>query len=97
MKQYTIDQYRQAGCPEMSGGMLAVHSITGGRVCDTGCSAFEGGRCKHYQKLTGSETIRAKYESSSAETVRDEAKRRGVSIAEVRRGRREKLNQGNQE
>jgi hypothetical protein len=31
--------------------MLAVWGITGGKVCDTGCHAFNGGKCQSYKKL----------------------------------------------
>lgn len=53
MKDYSISEYILAGCKEMKGGMIAIHHVTGGRVCDTGCFAFNNGTCPAYQKLTG--------------------------------------------
>lgn len=53
MKSYTVQQYITAGCPEMDVSvMVAVHGKTGGKVCDTGCHAFNGGKCPSYKKLT---------------------------------------------
>lgn len=91
MKSYSITDYLKAGCPELERpDMMAVHGLTGGRVCDTGCWAFNGGGCAAYKKLTslglGSPH---KNPNQHKETVRAEAKRRGLSINEVRRQRRD--------
>jgi len=52
MKSYTVEQYIKAGCPEMEHqNMMAVHGLTGGKVCDTGCHAFDSGKCPAYKKL----------------------------------------------
>ena len=52
MKSYTIKQYLDAGCQEMEvPAMTAVHGMTGGKVCDTGCHAFDSGKCPAYKKL----------------------------------------------
>ena len=54
MKSYTVEQYRIAGCQEMENkSMVAVHGITNGKVCGTGCHAFAGGKCQAYKKLIG--------------------------------------------
>ena len=85
MKQYTIEQYLDAGCEELKlPVMMAVHMLTRGKVCDTGCHAFNGGACKAYKNLVKGQTAI----SQPTETVREEAARRGVTIAEVRRDRR---------
>jgi hypothetical protein len=88
MKSYTIDEYKKAGCSEMEfPAMIAVHGITRGQVCDTGCHAF--GRCDAYQKLTSGLSIDNKViKELSTESVRDEAKRRDISISQVRRERK---------
>lgn len=85
MKSYTVAEYLDAGCPELKiASMMLVHGITGGRVCDTGCHAFNGGGCQYYRNL-----ISGKTPTKYAETVRQEAERRGVSIKTVRRERRD--------
>ncbi len=86
MKNYTIQEYIDAGCNEIKvTSMQAVWIITGGMVCDTGCHAFANGKCDAYKKLTiaPKPVIR-----KPMETVRQEAVRRGLSISEVRRQRR---------
>lgn len=53
MESFTVQQYMNAGCVEIfSPPMVAVHGITGGRICDTGCHAFHGGRCVAFKQLT---------------------------------------------
>lgn len=52
MKSYTVQQYINAGCPEIENlTMLAVHGATSGKICDTGCWAFKVGGCPAYKKL----------------------------------------------
>ena len=86
MKSYTVEEYINAECPQMSDFIMhAVHGETGGRLCDTGCFNFNSGRCAAYQRL-----IRPKYtiqKKQTGETVRAEAARRGISIKQVRRER----------
>lgn len=86
MRSYSIDQYMFAGCPEMHGGMIAIHRMTDGRVCVTGCYAFEEGKCQFYRNLTTSIMFNPVQPTViRGETVRDEAKRLNVSISEIRR------------
>lgn len=89
MESYSVEAYQKAGCKlladEMAGisgiqGSL-VHGLTGGKVCDTGCHAFNLGRCSAYQNLVNDREVLV----APVETVRAEAKRRGISISEVRR------------
>jgi hypothetical protein len=87
MNAYSIAQYSSAECPEIEiPSMIAVHGITGGRVCDTGCHLFNNGYCRAYKNLT--RNLKASIQPT--ETVRAEATRRGVSINEVRRNRRKR-------
>lgn len=90
MKSYTVEEYKKAGCQEMNGGMLVVHGMTDGKVCDTGCARFEEGKCVAYKKLIGTSPASpssSSYEAVPVETVKQEASRRGISISEVRRQR----------
>ena len=85
MKSYSVAEYILAGCKEMdSPSMLAVHGLTQGKVCD-GCHAFNDGKCLAYKKLT---SFKTPISMTLQETVKQEAKRRGVSISQVRRWRR---------
>jgi len=86
MEPYNIQAYLDAGCFEMKLAlMVLVHGKTGGRVCDTGCHAFDNGRCRAYMKLVN-QSKRSTIEPT--ETVKEEAARRGIGIREVRRQRR---------
>lgn len=69
---------------EAAAAFMAVHVATQGKVCDTGCGNFNGGKCIGFQKLTRP-YIAPKVQT---ETVRAEALRLGITIAEVRRKRR---------
>lgn len=85
MKSYSIDEYIEAGCEEMNiPAMIGVHGLSNGKVCDTGCHAFDGGNCKAYKNLI----FERKAKEEPTETVRQEAERRSLSIKEVRRQRR---------
>lgn len=89
MNSFKIDAYIAAGCtmlpPQKDGlaAMHAVHGLTGGRLCDTGCVAFRGGKCSAYMRLTRNLPA----QPISTETVKQEAARLGISISEVRRRR----------
>lgn len=88
MNSYSIDDYKKAGCKEIYNAlMLGVHGITDGRVCDTGCHAFNNGGCQAYKILT-QPTLRKVTSEIKTETVKEESLRRGISISEVRRQRR---------
>lgn len=86
MNYYSIDEYKRAGCEQMTGIMIAVHTETGGRVCDTGCSTFEDGSCPAYKKLIHKLQSTSKV-AIDVETVRQESVRKGISISEVRKQR----------
>lgn len=82
MRAFTFLEYRQAGCFQAEDAIgLGIHAATNGRMCD-GCPAFKN-RCEAYAKLPHMASVRAPV--TRTETVREEAKRRGVSINEVRR------------
>lgn len=85
MRSYSIQEYEVAGCKEMRGAMLAIHGITTGKVCDTGCYAFNEGKCLAYLRLT--HFVTPAENSITRETVRQEATRRCISISQVRRER----------
>jgi hypothetical protein len=89
VKAYLATQYLEAGCnfaQESPMPFVGVHGVTGGRVCDTGCAEFSGGKCPAYRALTATAT--APVHAVAVETVREEAARRGLSISEIRRQRR---------
>jgi len=88
MKSFDIKSYQDAGCTMLAvqkdnASMAAVHAITGGKLCDTGCAAYHGGKCAAFQRMTRSLPTQATY----TETVKQEAARLGVSVSEVRRRR----------
>lgn len=84
MDSYELEDYRKAGCKEFKNkSMIAVHALVGGKVCDTGCYAYNSGRCSAYKNLVNTRVVA----ELPSETVRAEAKRRGISISEVRRQR----------
>jgi len=75
--------------------MIGVHNMTNGKMCDTGCHAFRDGECYAYKKLTHSVEQLLAVKSIAIkpqETVKQEAKRRGISISEVRRQRQKRKN-----
>lgn len=67
----------------------AVHGLTQGKVCDTGCAWFEHGRCPAYNRLIVPLASTIATASTPLETVREEAARRNLSISEVRRQRQQ--------
>jgi len=90
MDRKNIEDYRSAQCPfEQETGLVfsAVHQVTNGRVCDTGCAQFNGGKCPAYQKLIIPSNDGAG--QLPQETVRETANRLGISISEVRRRRKQ--------
>ena len=92
MESYLVTDYKKADCPEVNDQIgLALHGLTKGKICDSGCNRFNGGNCKSYRILISAKTATA--ESKPGETVRSEAERRGISIKKVRRERSEAANQ----
>lgn len=87
MKQFSIKEYRTAGCPEVNDTIgYLLHRLCKGKICDTGCNRYDGGNCVAYKKLTTEVKLR---EDGTIETVRQEAKRRSVSIKQIRKERRD--------
>jgi len=105
MNSYSMQEYSEVGCMQLEKVALllghALWSVTGGRMCDTGCPAYKDGQAACFKKLTANEQsdpvpvrIGTKLDMAvQDETVRQEAKRRGVSIKQVRRERRDAINQ----
>jgi hypothetical protein len=92
MKSYSKQQYLDTGCRELvHASMIVIHGMTRGKVCDTGCHAFNKGQCEHYKRLIKGPSNEIVYSNVKTETVKEEAGRRGVSIREVRRQRRDLL------
>lgn len=88
MISFEIKSYQDAGCTMLSTAkdataMTAVHGITGGRLCDTGCAAYHGGKCAAYRRMVGALPAQPFH----VETVKQEAARLGISLSEVRRRR----------
>jgi hypothetical protein len=89
-KPYTVTDYLRAGCGQFKEGAvdliaLGIHSATGGLMC-TGCPRFRS-RCIAYARLANAPLHINSPPPATVETVRNEAKRRGISIGEVRRQR----------
>lgn len=90
MNAYTVEQYKDAGCTLTDGrGFIpftVLFSHANGKLCDTGCAYYGGGRCPNYKILT-----RTSLPSPMGkpllpeETVRQQATRMGISLSEVRR------------
>lgn len=90
MKPQPMDAYVDAGCAFYANsrpGFAFVWIEAKGDVCTTGCAWFDSGRCPAYRKLTI--PAKATAQQEPMESVRDTAKRLGISISEVRRRRRQ--------
>ena len=90
MDRKSMDAYVDAGCIFYENSRPAFAFVwiqTTGQVCTTGCAWFDGGKCPAYRKMTIPAKAAAQQEPQ--ETVRDTAKRLGISISEVRRRRRQ--------
>jgi hypothetical protein len=95
MDQHSMKDYEWAGCQLDAALLPLLWGATKGRICDTGCVHLLIG-CKAYDKLLTKEiqntqffkTISKQKITFVNETVRDEAKRLGISISEVRKNRR---------
>ena len=90
MNKYPLGEYLFSGCEFANTGKQAfvfMWAATDGKVCDTGCAWFDGGKCAAYRKLTIPAKPAAQQEPQ--ETVRETAARLGISISEVRRRRRQ--------
>ena len=92
MESYPLEDYNSAGCKQLEEfeGMylntfIGLHTLMGGRVCDTGCCYFDSNpEC--FKRLTS--RVYAQ-KPIYIETVREESARRGISIKQVRRERRD--------
>ena len=102
MNRYELYEYVNAGCMYVEDSKFekasphvgaALHGFTNGKMCDTGCPVYNNGNCAAYKKMTARYEVKTKPSPlPRIETVRNEAKRRGVSIKQVRRERREEMN-----
>jgi len=89
MKVFTVQQHKDANCYIADGKGIPfeiLYSYANGKLCDSGCAYFEGGRCSAYKKLivAGDRPIHST-QNAPTETVRQQAERMGISISEVRR------------
>ena len=89
MKSYSLENYEDAGCKQLEGinlhTFLGLHTVMGGRICDTGCCYFDSNpEC--FKRLTSKVYAQ---KPIYVETVREESARRGISIKQVRRERRD--------
>lgn len=91
---YSLSQYIAAGCLTLTrNGKLdaigaGIHGATGGMPCN-GCFMLNT-NCPAFAKLRGAGDSMPKVpKAAPTETVREEAARRGISIGEVRRQRRD--------
>ena len=89
---YSLLQYLAAGCLTLTrNGKLdaigvGIHGVTGGMPCN-GCFMLNT-NCPAFAKLRGAGGD-SMPKAARTETVREEAARRGISIGEVRRQRRD--------
>jgi len=90
-KYYTVQQYVDAGCMQMDELLLGlvIYRLTKGIMCK-GCPKADQ-NCAALFILRREEMVKPRAVTPS-ETVRDEARRRGVSIKQVRRERRDIAN-----
>ena len=98
MKPFTIQQHVDAKCPWTTPSRESIftfeelHHYAGNEGLCSGCFDFKNGACPAYKRMKGcvmQDTIKTIPEVP-AESVKQEAERRGLSIAEVRRQRRAK-------
>lgn len=89
---FSILQHFDSGCalvnpPEL---FYALHWFAKGSLCKTGCAYYEDGKCPAYRRMSGGtpNVATVPVVPIYTETVRQEAERLGVTIAEVRRRRR---------
>jgi hypothetical protein len=92
---YTLQQYMEAGCAQFRNGTgdliaLGLFLMTDGFMCN-GCPAMrDRNGCESFKKLSRPVYVHLS-PKAPAETVRQEAARRGISIGEVRRQRQAAL------
>lgn len=89
-KRFELHEYIDAGCPQLKDAIgVVLHNSTNGKICD-GCPEYNNGQCEAYKKMISRQAGFTPVEKFVAgETVRQEAKRRGISIKQVRRERRD--------
>lgn len=96
MRMYDLYEYVNAGCMQVESGKFAIghalHNATGGKMC-IGCHVYNDGKCVSYKKMSGKYDKVKIQQPLYTETVRDEAKRRNVSIKQIRRERRDNQNE----
>lgn len=90
MDKKDISDYRSAGCQFFHESPTIFYALlprVSGNACETGCGYFRGGKCPAYMKLSTPSKIKAG--QLPQETVKETARRLGISISEVRRRRRQ--------
>ena len=93
-KSFTFEQYNLARCHQIHGDtnrpgnptfMHTLIDSTGGKVCNN-CSWYSNASCEAYKFLMSDRPF-SDIQPVFTERVRDEAKRLGLSLSEVRRRR----------
>lgn len=88
---FSMREYEDAGCMKFDVPFLIVKALylyTNGVMCK-GCPKFQGGSCKSFRKMLAANSPQPQ-QAEYIEPVRAEAARRGISIKQVRRERRQK-------
>lgn len=89
MDSFTLLQYQESGCNLIFGlSEYDPEKIYRNNInpCNNACRFFDNGNCIAYQKLLAIRPTSAT-RAIFTNTVREEAKRLGISISEVRRQR----------
>lgn len=96
----TQEQFAKAGCHLVTETGIAsavvlfnsIYQATDGNPCD-GCSYYENGKCEAYKSLLRNRRYAPRQSpgipQAAQETVKQEATRRGISLAQVRKERKE--------
>lgn len=89
MDYAAAQKFADAGCElaKPIGLFLGVFAATNGDPCTTGCAYYKGGNCPAYRAMKDAPQKKVAQQEPT-ETVRETAKRLGISISEVRRRRR---------
>jgi hypothetical protein len=100
--EHRIEHYQALGadCKMFSTGQPDMNEAlwreTRGDVCRTGCAWYSNGGCTGYRRLHGlssgilkTQPFNINQGAAMVETVKQQAAREGISIAEVRRRRKE--------
>ena len=85
--KFTALEHIESNCMQFEKLLLglALYNKLNGALCNPECPAFQNGSCKSY-KMMHRGTIT---QPVSTETVREQAKRLGISISQVRRNKQD--------